>query len=246
MGICVNCKSMRIPCTQSIEALSSRYDNKSGKKRSSSTASNNPHQGSYAETPLTIEQKTSLNSGAELNGPFAHFARLMLDEINLARTDPKKYSMKLKNLLHLIKTNPTNNKIYLLYDDDVKIELKKGGAAFKSCIKYLKNAPSVSPIRLIDDLAIPFPKNNPKQCLNKEYIGECIEKIKSKVKYEIYDFQYDISPNPVLSTIVQVVDDSDSQYQRRGNIMSENVKYVGISYGEIKKGVFCFYLLFAC
>ena len=55
-----------------------------------------------------------------------------------------------------------------------------------------------------------------------------------------------MTPNPVLSTIVQVVDDSDSQYQRRGNIMSENVKYVGISYGEIKKGVFCFYLLFAC
>ena len=104
----------------------------------------------------------------------------------------------------------------------------------------------MNPIRLVDDLAIPFPINNPKQCLNKEYIGECIERIKSKVQYEIYDFQYDISPNPVLSTIVQVVDDSDSQYQRRGNIMSENVKYVGISYGEIKKGVFCFYLLFAC
>ena len=135
-------------------------------------------------------------------------------------------------------------KKYLFFD--VKIELKKGGAAFKSCIEYLKNAPSVNPIRLVDDLAIPFPINNSKQCLNKEYIGECIERIKSKVQYEIYDFQYDISPNPVLSTIVQVVDDSDSQYQRRENIMSENVKYVGISYGEIKKGVFCFYLLFAC
>ena len=50
MGICVNCKSMTIPCTQPTEALSSRYDNKPGKKKSSSTASNNPHQDSYAET----------------------------------------------------------------------------------------------------------------------------------------------------------------------------------------------------
>ena len=39
MGICVNCKSMTIPCTESIERLS--HDNKSGKKSSSSTASNN-------------------------------------------------------------------------------------------------------------------------------------------------------------------------------------------------------------
>lgn len=72
----------------------------------------------------------------------------------------------------------------------------------------------MNPIELVDDLSIPFPQSNPKQCLNKEYIGECIEKIRAKVenKYEIYDFQYNISPNPVLSTIVQVVDDSDSHY----------------------------------
>ena len=95
----------------------------------------------------------------------------------------------------------------------------------------------MKPIELVDDLAIRFPHSNPKQCLNKDYIGECIENIRAKVenKYEIYDFQYDISPNPVLSTIIQVVDDSDSHYQRRGNIMSENVKYVGISYGEISE-----------
>ena len=244
MGICVNCKSMTIPCTESIEALS----NKPGKKSSSSTASDNQNQDSNQEEPLTIDQKTFINSGADMNGPFSHFDRLMIDEINMARSDPKGYSLKLKNLLHLIKKNPSNNKIYLLYDDDIKIELKKGATTFKSCIEYLKAAPTVKAIELVDDLAIPFPHNNPKQCLNKDYIGECIENIRAKVenKYEIYDFQYDISPNPVLSTIIQVVDDSDSHYQRRGNIMSENVKYVGISYGEIKKGVFCFYLLFAC
>ena len=217
-----------------------------GKKSSSSTASNN--QDSIQEPPFTIDQKTCLNSGAQMNSPFTNLDRLMLDEINLARRDPKEYSKKLKNLLYLIKANPSNNKIHLLYDDDLKIKLKKGATTFKSCIEYLKAAPTVKPIELVDDLAIPFPHSNPKQCLNKDYIGECIENIRAKVenKYEIYDFQYDISPNPVLSTIIQVVDDSDSHYQRRGNIMSENVKYVGISYGEIKKGVFCFYLLFAC
>ena len=59
-----------------------------------------------------------------MNSPFTNLDRLMLDEINLARRDPKEYSKKLKNLLHLIKANPSNNKIHLLYDDDLKIKLK--------------------------------------------------------------------------------------------------------------------------
>ena len=112
---------MTIPCTESIEGLS--HDNKPGKKSSSSTASNN--QDSIQEPPFTIDQKTCLNSGAEMNSPFTNLDRLMLDKINLARRDPKEYSKKLKNLLHLIKANPSNNKIHLLYDDDLKIKLKK-------------------------------------------------------------------------------------------------------------------------
>ena len=90
MGICVNCKSMTIPCTESIEGLS--HDNKPGKKSSSSTASNN--QDSIQEPPFTIDQKTCLNSGAEMNSPLTNLDRLMLDEINLARRDPKEYSKK--------------------------------------------------------------------------------------------------------------------------------------------------------
>ena len=86
-----------------------------------------------------------------------------------------------------------------------------------------------------------------KLSLDKDYISRCIDDIRKSTKnrYDIFDFQYDISPNPVLSTIVQVVDDTNANFQRRNNILSENVRYVGISFGEIKKGIFCFYLLFA-
>ena len=59
MGICVNCKSMTIPCTESIEGLS--HDNKPSKKSSSSTASNN--QDSIQEPPFTIDQKLVLTVG---------------------------------------------------------------------------------------------------------------------------------------------------------------------------------------
>ena len=42
----------------------------------------------------------------------------------------------------------------MFYDDDLKIKLKKGATTFKSCIEYLKAAPTVKPIELVDDLAI--------------------------------------------------------------------------------------------
>jgi hypothetical protein len=99
-----------------------------------------------------------------------------------------------------------------------------------------------------DELKIPFPKDNIDLCLDKNYISKSIDTIRENVKnkFEIYDFQYDISPNPVISTIIQVVDDTNSNYQRRNNIMSDVIKYVGISFGEVKKGIYCFYLLFGC
>ena len=103
-----------------------------------STASNN--QDSIQEPPFTIDQKTCLNSGAEMNSPFTNLDRLMLDEINLARRDPKEYSKKLKNLLHLIKANPSNNKIHLLYDDDLKIKLKKEPLHSKVVLNIFKGS----------------------------------------------------------------------------------------------------------
>ena len=69
--------------------------------------------------------------------------------------------------------------------------------------------------------SIPFPKDT-NLILDKDYISKCIENIKSTTnnRYDIFDFQYDISPNPVLSTMIQVVDDTNSNYQRRKNIHS--------------------------
>ena len=103
-------------------------------------------------------------------------------------------------------------------------------------------------MELKEELKIPFPKENISLCLDKNYINQSIDTIRNNVKnkFEIYDFQYDISPNPVLSTVVQVVDDTNADLQRRNNIMSDVIKYVGISCGEVKKDIYCFYLLFGC
>ena len=237
MGVCATCKTISLPCNNNGECVDSQQSNSNlhsiQKNISTSTTANN-------------KEMTNISNKQTVN-PYSKFDILMINEINSVRLTPKNYSLKIKNLIPLIKANK-NSKIYLIYDDDVKIELKKGVTAFKNCIEFLNNRNNIAlePIEIVDELAIPFPSDI-KLSLDKDYISRCIDDIRKSTKnrYDIFDFQYDISPNPVLSTIVQVVDDTNANFQRRNNILSENVRYVGISYGEIKKGIFCFYLLFA-
>lgn len=231
MGVCITCKS--IPCQNYSDCGDAPSSNPNKSKNiSAATTTNNNNSSVLNTNPKPI----SLTSNEQI----------MLSEINLARQFPQNYSVKLQTLLPMIKSDTKKN--FLIYNDDIKIELKSGLAAFNQCIElFNKRTHSIEPIELVDELSIPFPKDT-NLILDKDYISKCIENIKSTTnnRYDIFDFQYDISPNPVLSTMIQVVDDTNSNYQRRNNILNENVKYIGISHGEFRKGIFCFYLLFAC
>lgn len=171
----------------------------------------------------------------------------MLNEINLARTNPKEYSIKINEVLDKIQYN--NGKHILVYDDEIRIEVLRGKEHFISCIKYLKDiCQKMLPLISVDELKIPFPENRSNLILCRDYISKEIEKKNKEIKgkYTIIDFQYDICPNPILSTLVQVVDDTSASLQRRKNILDKKAKYVGITSGVMKKDIFCFYLLFAC
>jgi hypothetical protein len=267
MGLCVTCNNVPCkPCTATAdEDITAKYkedSTKNDQKQSNiilvnlSNSINNNNNDSVS-SPELLNKKNSSKNQHNLNliqdsksMSSTNFELLMLNEINSVRINPKNYSLKLKNLIPMIDTNIQNKKTFVVYDDDIKIELKKGVEAFNECIDFLTNKHTISlePILFKEELKIPFPKDNINLCLDKTYISNSIENIKENVKnkYEIYDFQYDISPNPVISTIIQVVDDTNANFQRRNNIMSDIVKYVGISFGEVKKGIYCFYLLFGC
>jgi hypothetical protein len=267
MGLCVTCNNIPCkPCTATAdEDITAKYKEDSTKndQRPSNFISvnlpNSPHNNNAESfsSPELVNKKNSNNQTQTINiiqdsnsTSLNNFELLMLNEINSVRINPKNYSLKLKNLIPMIDSNIQNKKTFLVYDNDIKIELKKGVETFISCIDYLtnKNACTLEPMEFKDELKIPFPKDNIDLCLDKNYISKSIDTIRENVKnkFEIYDFQYDISPNPVISTIIQVVDDTNSNYQRRNNIMSDVIKYVGISFGEVKKGIYCFYLLFGC
>ena len=141
MGVCATCKTISLPCNNNCECVDSQQSNSNQhsiqKNISTSTTANN-------------KEMTNISNKQTAN-PYSKFDILMINEINSVRLTPKNYSLKIKNLIPLIKANK-NSKIYLIYDDDVKIELKKGVTAFKNCIEFLNNRNNIAlePIEIVD------------------------------------------------------------------------------------------------
>lgn len=180
------------------------------------------------------------------NDSKGNYLETMVNEINLVRTQPKDFSNKISKVVNMI--HVVDNKNVLIFDDAIQIEIGRGKEAFMSCIQYLNTkAKVVQPLTHINDLVLPFPSETGDLVLSKDYLTNELEKINNKVegKYSIIDFQYDISPNPIISTLLQVVDDTSSSLKRRKNILNKHAKYIGISYGLMKKNIYCFYLVFA-
>jgi hypothetical protein len=51
--------------------------------------------------------------------------------------------------------------------------------------------------------------------------------------------------NTELSVVLQIVDDTNSMFQRRNNLLNKNYKYIGINVGKLNDGIFLYYFLFA-
>lgn len=168
---------------------------------------------------------------------------LMLKEINLARTAPVEYSKKMESL----KDNIINTKLNSISSIVNRIK----GEPFEKCIQYLlalSKRKMLKPLLMNENLKIPFPVQNPLLCVDKDYIKNIImfktEELEGSIK--IIDFHYDICvSNPEISTMMQIIDDTNSNYQRRKNIFNPKAKSVGISEGTIKDNLSCYYLMFA-
>ena len=144
-----------------------------------------------------------------------------------------------------------DNKILFDCGNNVYSLLNKGKKAFDDCIKFLSVQIALEPLELNNDLKIDI--NIEKEEKKDYYYSfEFIEKILNKKyeqiknEYNILGFHYDLcSNNTEISSILQLVDDDiENHLTRRNNILNRNVKYVGISYVNIKENIICYYLLF--
>ena len=176
----------------------------------------------------------------------------MIIEINNIRNNPQSLIPKIEK--YKSKISNCGNQIFIIIDRENKLKLSKGKIIFESCKSYLEKKKSVSSLYLKNELTFPFPENGEnsemklEDCISEKYLTPTLIKIKNNIlKYniEINDFHYDImNSNIELSVLLQIVDDTNSMFQRRKNIFNKNHKYIGLNVGKIEGGLFCYYLLF--
>ncbi len=171
----------------------------------------------------------------------------MLKEINEARTNPYEYADKVRAYIKNIMTDENNQEFFCM-EFNSKILLPKGKKAFENCIDYLKDLKPMEKLELLEELKLPFPVKNPEVASARDYITSSLinkaAELKDKLKINWFHYDNNIL-NAEISTVLQLVDDNNSNGQRRKHLLDNKVRYVGINVGHIKKNIYCIYLIFA-
>ena len=184
---------------------------------------------------------------------------LMLNEINFSRKNPKKIIQRIDKYKTNIHKN-SKNEYYIKVDIYNKIKLFKGIEIFENCKNYLNNIKEIlSPFELKNELTFPFPtlrdSNNIiintisfEEAMNEKYLTDTLKKLKNELvlkNIDLINFHYDImNSNIELSVLLQIIDDTNSQFQRRKNIFMKEGKYIGINIGKINESLYCYFLVF--
>ena len=178
----------------------------------------------------------------------------MLLEINSIRKNPKIIIEKINKYLPFISTLSKDS--FIQVDNNNKIKLNKGKIIFENCKSFFSKKNPIFEFILLDELTFPFPIHSEydyideenSDFINENYLTLTLKKIKKELNdknLELVNFHYDImNSNVELSVLLQFVDDTNSLFQRRNNLLSKISKYIGINIGKMTNGLYCYYLLF--
>jgi hypothetical protein len=177
------------------------------------------------------------------------FAEQLLHEFNLARTNPMAYANKIQKFLKYIKV--IDNQHLFMYETDYekypKINLLTGEKAFLHFIEFLECIDELPPLVLNDEIVIKVP--NAVQDMNSyEKISSLIATTKKNLKgyYKGLRFHYDVCfNNPEISAMLQMIDDTNIGQQRRKNIFSRDIEFMGVSVAKIQSKRIIVYITFA-
>ena len=210
----------------------------------------------FNEKKYSIESNVSSNIGnstSNNNEKLSYLENMreeMFNEINLIRNNPEIIIEKINKYLPFIIS--IDKEFFIQVDKNNKIKLKKGKITFEECKSYVSKKKSLQPLILKKELTFPFPGNFNENInddfIKQNYLTSTLNQIKSNLNeknLDLVNFHYDImNSNIELSTLLQVVDDTNFMNQRRNNIFSKSSKYIGINVGKMNNGLYCFYLLF--
>ena len=177
-------------------------------------------------TPLTEEEKKLDEDLSE-------------NEIN------KRISMnKINNLnYYYSKSWKKTGKFKIKIENICNVVLKNGEKLFISTLDIMKNFEGMNLLKWSDDLCLPIPDNF-EDITKRETISNLLSDIEDLGKFSNIGFYYDIGiKNPIISTVLQIVDDSPFRGNRRNNIMNSTFTHIGIT-SKIINGNICSYFTF--
>ena len=100
----------------------------------------------------------------------------------------------------------------------------------------------------VEELKIPFPEKNMKDCIDSEYISKCMEKLSEKVegKYNLLEFYFTMCvDDPEIAIILSIIDEGSNEKEMQKMIFSDEVKYIGVNYKKIEDNKSVIYMVFA-
>ena len=175
--------------------------------------------------------------------PEEDFESKVVNEINSVRTAPKTYANKLKGMMSQIQHE--GNITYLALSNKEKVVLRNGEEPFISTIEYIGSIkPMKAPI-LNQELRVNISNKNKKGIKNKQLEELMVKKrIEMLARYNKIQFTIDFISNPILSVMLQLIDES-FKHERRNIILNQIFSDCAVSYTKDSKRQFISIITFA-
>ena len=156
----------------------------------------------------------------------------LISEINLLRTNPKKYAKTLSKYMNYFK-----GKLLCLPDSNAGIQTEEGVEAFKEAIDFLNKQnriealkPSKGLCRIAEDFISIYQKSDTGDLANKD-----MEDIINKYGSFSGSFSRAMDfggETPEMAIINLVVSDGDPSRSQRESLLSNEIKKIGVANGE--------------
>ena len=162
--------------------------------------------------------------------PKDNFSKYLLEQINKIRADPQSFIGVIEDAKDNIKKSKNGNFYY--NGNKIKVALVEGESAFNEAIEFLKSCKPMEPLVFSKNLIPPIPQNK-EELQSKSFLRKSIDKMMCD-GIRVNSYWRDIINDAEICFLLMIVDDNgDKKGMRRNDILSPNMKEIGISSVEI-------------
>ena len=172
--------------------------------------------------------------------PKDNFSKYLLEQINKIRADPQSFIGVIEDAKDNIKKSKKGNFYY--NGNKIKVALVEGESAFNEAIEFLKSCKPMEPLVFSKNLIPPIPQNK-EELQSKSYLRKSIDKMMCD-GIRVNSYWRDIINDAEICFLLMIVDDNgDKKGMRRNDILSPNMKEIGISSVEINGRALNYFVL---